>query len=67
VFAVAGDAARGLDLLALGVQRGFTPVAFIETHCPFIAPLRVHAHFATVLAEAQVRSAEVCRSVMAAD
>ncbi len=66
VFAMAHDVERGMELLALGVRRGFTAVDFIRAHCPFIAPCRAHPHFAVVLDEAEERSAAVRRAIRVA-
>jgi eukaryotic-like serine/threonine-protein kinase len=59
IFAMAGDLERGLHVLALAVKKGFTPVPFIATHCPFIEPLRDDPRFAPIVAEATERSAAV--------
>jgi hypothetical protein len=64
VLAMAGEVARGLDVLALAVARGFTPAPFIATHCPFIDPLRAQPRFAAIAADAMTRS-EAVRSAVA--
>ncbi len=63
VFAMADDVERGVELMALGVRRGFTPVDFIRAYCPFVGPLRAHPQFPAILAEAEARSAAVRRGV----
>ena len=63
VHAMAGEIEGGLDVLALAVEKGFTPVPFIVRHCPFIEPLRGHPRFGTIAADAIARSEEVRRSV----
>ncbi len=63
VFAMAGEIDRGLDVLTLAMDKGFTPVPFIATHCPFIAPLRGHPRFAGLVAEATARSEAVRRNI----
>ena len=63
IFAMAGDIERGLDVLTLAVEKGFTPVAFIATHCPFIEPLRGHPRFAVIVADATARSKAVLRTL----
>jgi eukaryotic-like serine/threonine-protein kinase len=64
VLAMAGEVDRGLDVLALAVEKGFTPVPFIAAHCPFIEPLRAHPRFAVILSDATARS-EAVRSAVA--
>ena len=54
---------RGLDVLALAVQKGFTPVSFIATHCLFMEPLRGHPRFAAILEEARALSEKVRKNV----
>jgi eukaryotic-like serine/threonine-protein kinase len=63
VFAVLGDLDRALEVVALGIRKGFFPVAFLQTHCRFMEPLRTHPGFAAVMQEAERRSAEVRRGV----
>jgi eukaryotic-like serine/threonine-protein kinase len=63
VYAMAGEVERGLEVAALGVRKGFTPAAFIGTHCPFVEPLRSHARFADIVAEATAKSDAMRRSV----
>jgi eukaryotic-like serine/threonine-protein kinase len=63
LFALTGDVERGLDVLALAVGKGFTPVEFIVVHCPFIEPLRAHPRFAGIVEDARRRSDEVRRMV----
>lgn len=53
--AMAGDLERGLELLALGVQRGFYPYDFVADHCPFLEPLRARGAFAGILDEVRRR------------
>jgi serine/threonine protein kinase len=66
VFAMAGEIARGIDVLALAVQKGFTPVDFIERHNPFMEPLRSHARFAEIVRDAEEKSAAIGRRVRVA-
>jgi len=66
VFAMAGEIARGIDVLALAVQKGFTPADFIARHNPFMEPLRSHARFAEIVRDAEVKSAAIGRRVRAA-
>ncbi|CAN5891147.1 hypothetical protein BH23GEM9_BH23GEM9_01830 [soil metagenome] len=63
LFAMTGDIERGLDVLTLAVEKGFTPVEFIALHCPFIEPLRAHPRFAGIVEDARRRSGEVRRAV----
>ena len=63
VFAVLGELDRALEVVTLGIRKGFFPVPFLQTHCRFIEPLRTHPGFAAVLQEAERRSAEVRRGV----
>ena len=63
VFAMAGEIARGIDVLALAVQKGFTPADFIARHNPFMQPLRSHARFAEIVRDAEARSAAIARRV----
>jgi serine/threonine protein kinase/thioredoxin-like negative regulator of GroEL len=63
VHAVLGELDRALEVVALGMQKGFFPVPFIQTHCRFIEPLRSHPGFPAVLAEAERRTAEVRRAL----
>ncbi len=63
IFAMAGDIECGLDVLALAVEKGFTPVEFIAVHCPFVEPLRGHPRFALIVADATARSEAVLRSL----
>lgn len=63
IFAMAGDIGRGLEVLAVAVEKGFTPVAFIATHCPFMEPLRGDTRFAAIVADATARSEAVRKSV----
>jgi hypothetical protein len=64
VLAMAGELDRGIDVLALAVEKGFTPVPFIAAHCPFIEPLRAQHRFAVIVADARTRS-EAVRSAVA--
>ena len=66
VYATAGEIDRGLDVLALAAEKGFTPIPFIVTHCPFIEPLRGHDRFAAIAADARARSAKIRGSVVVA-
>ncbi len=59
VFAVLGELDRTLEVMAIGIRKGFFPVAFFRTHCRFLEPLRAQPGFAAVLQEAERRSAEV--------
>jgi len=54
-YAMAGDVERGLELLALGVRRGFYPHDFIVEHCPFLEPLRGQSAFTGVVDEVRRR------------
>ncbi|MEO5590813.1 MAG: hypothetical protein ABIS03_14625, partial [Gemmatimonadaceae bacterium] len=63
VYAMAGEIDRGLEILALAVHGGFTVVSFFTTHCPFLAPVRGHARFASIVAEAMARQETVQRRV----
>ncbi|MEO5588136.1 MAG: hypothetical protein ABIS03_01020, partial [Gemmatimonadaceae bacterium] len=63
VYAMAGDVDRGLQIFALAVHGGFTVVSFFTTHCPFLAPLRGHPRFASIVAEAMARQDAVRRRV----
>jgi len=47
-YAMAGDVERGLELLELGIDRGFYPFAYIDEHCPFLAPLRGTDEFSRI-------------------
>ncbi len=55
-YALAGETDRALDLLARAVDEGFYPVDFIASHAPFLAPLRAHPRFETIVAAARRRS-----------
>jgi serine/threonine protein kinase/tetratricopeptide (TPR) repeat protein len=57
-FAVAGDTASALRLLALGVERGFYPHDYIAVHCPFLAGLRGTPEFRRIAERAAVRVSE---------
>jgi hypothetical protein len=57
-FAVAGDTASALRLLALGVERGFYPHDYIAVHCPFLAGLRCTPEFRRIAERAAVRVSE---------
>jgi len=59
VWAVLGDHDRALDVMALGMRKGFFPPTYIGTHCRFIDGLRNHPGFGSLLQEAERRSAEV--------
>jgi len=63
VFAMADEIARGIDVLALAEQKGFTPVDFIARHNPFMQPLRSHARFAEIVRDAAARSDAISRRV----
>lgn len=47
-YAMAGDVERGLELLDLGIDRGFYPYAYIDEHCPFLVPLRGTDEFSRI-------------------
>jgi len=64
VFAMAGEIDRGMEMLELSVQKGFTPVDFIAKHSPFIEPLRSHERFAAIVDDATARSEGIRRAVM---
>lgn len=53
--AMAGDLERGLELLALGVKRGFYPYDFVAEYCPFLEPLRAQPAFAGIRDEVRRR------------
>ena len=55
-YAVAGDTARGLDLVERAVQHGFHPPDFIARHDPFLEPLRSAPAFDRIVAEARKQS-----------
>lgn len=57
-FAMAGDIDSGLDLLSRAVERGFHPVEYIRSYCPFLAPLRATARYAQIVARAEERTRE---------
>jgi serine/threonine-protein kinase len=59
VYAMAGHTEQALDVLALAVARGFTPMEFIDTHCDLIAPLRTHPRFRTIADDARRRAMAV--------
>jgi eukaryotic-like serine/threonine-protein kinase len=63
VYAVLGELDRALEVMALGIRKGFFPVPFFRTHCRFIEPLRTHPGFGALLQEAERRSAEVRQGV----
>jgi hypothetical protein len=63
LYAVTGEIARGLDVLALAVAKGFTPVEFIAAHCALLEPLRSEARFAGIVEEARRRREEVRQAV----
>jgi hypothetical protein len=63
IFDMAGDIERGLHVLALSVEKGFTPVEFIAKHSPFIEVLRGDPRFAGIIADATARSEAVLRTV----
>jgi eukaryotic-like serine/threonine-protein kinase len=65
VFAAAGEISRALDVLGQSIRKGFTPVPFIEKHCPLLEPLRGERRFAELLEEAAARSETVRRRVTA--
>ncbi|MEP6765407.1 MAG: hypothetical protein ABJB66_13900 [Gemmatimonadaceae bacterium] len=64
IFAQAGNLDRGIDILALSVSKGFTPVEFIATHCTLIEPLRAHPRFAAIVQNA-VTKLELVRRIAA--
>jgi serine/threonine-protein kinase len=57
-YAMAGEHAVALRLLADAVERGFYPANFIATLCPFLEPLRSRAEFQPIAARAAERVAE---------
>lgn len=63
VWAVLGDHERALDVISLGMRKGFFPPTFLRTHCRFIEPLRAHPRFAELADDAERRSAEVRQRV----
>ena len=63
LFAITGDLERGLDVLVLAVEKGFTPVEFIAVHCPFVEPLRAHPRFGPIVDAARQRRDGIRRKV----
>ena len=63
VFALAGEIERGMEVVELAVQKGFSPPDFIRTHCRFIEPLRSHPRFPLLVAAAEAKSEAVRRAV----
>jgi len=58
VYAVLGELDRALELMTMGIRKGFYPAQFFRAHCRFIEPLRSHPGFAAVLEEAERREAD---------
>jgi hypothetical protein len=50
-------------VLEQAVEKGFTPVEFIATHCPFVEPLRGHVRFDGIVEDARRRHEEIRRVV----
>jgi hypothetical protein len=59
VYAVLGELDRALEVMRLGIRKGFFPLPFLETHCRFIEPLRTLPEFPAVLQDAAQRGADV--------
>jgi predicted Zn-dependent protease len=55
-----GDLERGLEFLERSVV-GFHPHVYLETHCPFLEPVRSLPRFQAVLAQAKERSEAFAR------
>lgn len=55
IFALTGNIERAMEILALAVTKGFSPVAFIAKHCLLIEPLRSHPDFSAIVATATAR------------
>ena len=55
IFALTGNIDRAMENLASAVKKGFSPVDFIERHCPLIEPLRTHPDFAAIVETARSR------------
>ena len=64
IFALTGEIERALENLALAVQKGFSPVDFIETHCPLIEPLRSHPKFPAIVETASARRRAIRESLL---
>lgn len=62
-FAMAGAPDRALAVLEEAVEKGFYAAAFIETHCPFMAPLRGMPEFGRILAKAKQRATAFTQAV----
>ncbi|MEO7965935.1 MAG: protein kinase [Gemmatimonadaceae bacterium] len=63
VFALTGNIDRAMDNLATAVKKGFSPVDFIDRHCPLIEPLRTHAGFAAIVEVARARRQAIRESL----
>jgi hypothetical protein len=48
-FAMAGATERALTVLEGAVDKGFYAHAFMNTHCPFMAPLRGNPSFERIM------------------
>ncbi len=55
IFALTGQIERAMEILALAVKKGFSPVDFIAKHCTLIEPLRSHPEFPMIVATATDR------------
>lgn len=55
IFALTGNVERAMENLANAVKKGFSPVDFIEKHCPLIEPLRSHPDFPAIVETANAR------------
>jgi len=62
-FAMAGAADRALAVLEEAVDKGFYAHAFINTYCPFMAPLRGLPEFVRIMEKARGRWEEFGRAV----
>jgi thioredoxin-like negative regulator of GroEL len=65
VFALLGEHDRAMEVMALGIRKGFFPVAFIRKHCGFIDVLRKDPRFEALAQEAERSSDAVRRTVQA--
>jgi len=54
-FAMAGAIERALAVLEEAVEKGFYPHTFMNSYCPFMAPLRGHPEFERIMAKAAAR------------
>jgi tetratricopeptide (TPR) repeat protein len=57
-YAMAGDHPTALEVLGSAVERGFYPVDFIASYCPFLKPLRGSDEFKRIVTRAAQRAAD---------